>query len=77
QDGVDLLTKVVPTENILFGSEMVGAVKGMDPETGQYYDDTKRYVQATPHLSEAQRHAVFAGNVLRVYPRLARHLNAV
>ncbi len=77
QDGVDLLTKVVPTENILFGSEMIGAVKGIDPETGHPYDDTKRYVQASPHLSEAQREAVFAGNVLRVYPRLARHLAAV
>ena len=77
QDGVDLLTKVVPTENILFGSEMIGAVKGIDPETCHPYDDTKRYVQASPHLSEAQREAVFAGNVLRVYPRLARHLAAV
>ena len=77
QDGVDLLTKVVPTENILFGSEMIGAVKGIDPETGYPYDDTKRYVQASPHLSQAQRQAVFADNVLRVYPRLARHLAAV
>jgi 4-oxalmesaconate hydratase len=34
---------VVPVENILFASEMIGAVRGVDPETGHHYDDTKRY----------------------------------
>jgi 4-oxalmesaconate hydratase len=70
QPGIDLLTKVLPTRNILFGSEMIGAVKGIDPETGFHFDDTKRYVLATPNLSEPQRDAVFRENVLRVYPRL-------
>ena len=32
QPGIDLLTKVVPVDNILFASEMVGAVKGNDPQ---------------------------------------------
>ncbi|MDP7100842.1 MAG: amidohydrolase family protein, partial [Rhodospirillales bacterium] len=31
QAGIDLLTKVIPTKNILFASEMVGAVRGIDP----------------------------------------------
>ena len=48
QPGIDLLTQVIPVENILFGSEMVGAVRGIDPNTGHYYDDTKRYVDALP-----------------------------
>ena len=30
--GIELLTKVIPVDNILFASEMVGAVKGIDPE---------------------------------------------
>jgi len=34
QPGIDLLLKVIPADNILFASEMVGAVKGVDPETG-------------------------------------------
>jgi 4-oxalmesaconate hydratase len=46
QPGIDLLLKVIPADNILFASEMVGAVKGIDPETGNYYDDTKRYIDA-------------------------------
>ena len=42
--GIELLTKVIPVDNILFASEMVGAVRGIDPETGHHYDDTRRYV---------------------------------
>jgi hypothetical protein len=34
--GIELLVKVVPADNILFGSKMVGAVRGIDPGTGQY-----------------------------------------
>ena len=32
---------VLPAENILFASEMVGAVRGVDPTTGFNYDDTE------------------------------------
>jgi 4-oxalmesaconate hydratase len=49
---------------------MIGAVRGIDPETGHYYDDTKRYVLATPNLSDAQRYQVFEGNARRVFPRM-------
>ena len=67
QDGIDMLTKVIPTENILFASEMIGAVRGIDPRSGHYYDDTKRYIDATPNLNEAQRKMVFEGNARRVF----------
>jgi 4-oxalmesaconate hydratase len=70
QPGIDLLVAVIDTDNILFGSEMVGAVRGIDPETGQYFDDTRRYVD-TAAISAEQRAAIFAGNARRVYPRLA------
>ena len=46
QPGIDLLFEVIERKNILFGSEMLGAVRGIDPETGHYFDDTKRYVDA-------------------------------
>jgi len=69
QPGVNLLAEVIETKNILFGSEMVGAVRGIDPTTGQYFDDTKRYVDALKITDEA-RHAIFEGNARRVYPRL-------
>ncbi|MGE5794216.1 MAG: amidohydrolase family protein [Bacteroidota bacterium] len=69
QPGIDLLLKVIPADNILFASEMVGAVKGIDPETGQYYDDTKRYIDAIDWVSPADKQKIFAGNVRRVFPR--------
>ena len=69
QPGVEFLTKVVPVENILFGSEMVGAVRGIDPETGNYYDDTKRYIDALS-IAEADKRRIFEGNARRVFPRL-------
>ena len=71
--GIELLLKVIPTDNILFGSEMVGAVRGIDPETGQYFDDTKRYLDALP-LADADRWKIFEGNARRVFPRLGAKL---
>lgn len=75
QPGIDLLFKVIEVENILFASEMFGAVKGVDPETGHNFDDTKRYIDALP-LSPADRTKVFEGNARRVYPRLDNALSA-
>jgi 4-oxalmesaconate hydratase len=70
QPGIDLLAVTLPIDNILFGSEMFGAVKDIDPESGYFFDDTKRYIAASPHLTAAQRQAIFSDNALRVYPRL-------
>jgi 4-oxalmesaconate hydratase len=75
QPGVSLLAEVIDTKNILFGSEMVGAVRGVDPQTGQYFDDTKRYVDALP-IGAEQRHAIYEGNARRVFPRLDARLTA-
>jgi 4-oxalmesaconate hydratase len=75
QPGIDLLLKVIPTECILFGSEMVGAVRGIDPTTGHYYDDTKRYIDNSS-LSAQQKQMIFEGNARRAYPRLGTILDA-
>ncbi|WNM24978.1 amidohydrolase family protein [Demequina capsici] len=75
QPGIDLLFEVMPSESILFGSEMVGAVRGIDPTTGHYFDDTLRYVQAA-RLTDAQRAGVLSGNAMRAYPLLAARLAA-
>jgi 4-oxalmesaconate hydratase len=75
QPGIDLLFKVIDIDNILFGSEMVGAVRGIDPETGQYFDDTKRYVDRLA-IPEAHKRKVFELNARRVYPRLDAILKA-
>ncbi|MDG1409162.1 MAG: amidohydrolase family protein [Acidimicrobiales bacterium] len=69
QPGIDLLVDVVPTDNILFASEMVGAVRGIDPETGNYFDDTKIYVDGAD-LTSDDRAQICEHNIRRVYPRL-------
>jgi 4-oxalmesaconate hydratase len=70
------MTQVIPVDNILFASEMVGAVKGIDPETGHHYDDTKRYIDQVKGLSDGDRSRIFEGNARRVYPRLDRILKS-
>ena len=69
QPGIGLLFRVIDSDNILFGSEMLGAVRGIDPETGQFFDDTKRYIDAL-NLSVEDQQKVFEGNARKVYPRL-------
>jgi 4-oxalmesaconate hydratase len=75
QPGIDLLVRVIANRNILFGSEMVGAVRGIDPETGHYFDDTKRYIDAL-QVPESDKRAIFSGNARRVFPRLDARLKA-
>jgi 4-oxalmesaconate hydratase len=69
QAGIDCLLAVIPADNVLFASEMIGAVRGIDPETGHHYDDTRRYLDAAG-LGDVERAKIFDANARRVYPRL-------
>jgi 4-oxalmesaconate hydratase len=75
QPGINLLADVIEKKNILFGSEMVGAVRGIDPQTGFYFDDTKRYVDALD-ISAEEKAMIFEGNARRVFPRMDASLKA-
>jgi 4-oxalmesaconate hydratase len=70
-----LLAKVIPVENILFASETIGAVQGIDPETGHHFDDTKRYIQQVPWLSDTERARIYEGNARVVYSRLSAQID--
>jgi 4-oxalmesaconate hydratase len=72
--GVRLLVEVIGADNVVFASEMIGAVKGVDGRSGHFFDDTKRYVDAIDGLSQADRSRIYEGNALKIYPRLARKL---
>ena len=74
QPGIDLLTTVIPLKNVLFASEMIGAVRGIDPTTGHYYDDTKRYIEASTLLSADDKHQIYEANTRRVFSRLDTRL---
>ena len=67
--GIELLYGVIDVDNILFASEMLGAVRGTNPETGSGWDDTKRYVDALDLPGDDAR-KVFELNARRVYQRL-------
>jgi 4-oxalmesaconate hydratase len=69
QAGIDLLCEVIDVDNILFASEMLGAVRGVDPDTGFHWDDTKRYVDAVD-MPDDDRRRIYELNARRVYPRL-------
>jgi 4-oxalmesaconate hydratase len=73
QKGVETLVEVMGADNVIFASEMIGAVRGIDDRTGRYFDDTKPYVDAL-NLSEADRTKIFEGNAYEAYPRLAQRL---
>lgn len=75
QAGIDLLHRVIGVENLLFASEMLGAVRGADPETGIAWDDALVYVNNLG-LADDDHRAVVELNARRVYPRLDRRLVA-
>lgn len=76
QPGINLLTEVVSADNILFASEMLGAVPHVkNPETGQYWDDTKLYVDAL-NLPGDKAKKIFELNARKVYPRLDARLKS-
>jgi 4-oxalmesaconate hydratase len=66
---------VIDVDNILLASELLGAVRGVDPQTGHHWDDTKRYVDGL-ELRDDDKRKVFELNARRVYPRLDAHLQA-
>lgn len=70
QRGLQLLVDVVPTENILFASEMIGAVRGTDPDTGHRFDDTRFLLESLDGVTEDDLLAISSENALTVFPRL-------
>jgi 4-oxalmesaconate hydratase len=72
--GVKFLVDVIGKQNVIFASEMIGAVRSRNPRDGNnYYDDTKRYVDAIG-LSQEDENTIYEGNARKVYPRLDREL---
>lgn len=73
QPGIDLLLKVIPSDNVLFASETIGAVRAVDPKTGRNFDDTHEYIKATGVVSDEEKAKIYSTNALGVYKRLGSH----
>lgn len=74
QPAVETLLKAVGVDNVMFASEMVGAVNAIDPTTGKWFDDTKPYLDGITWLTDADKQKLFEDNAKKVYPGLAKHL---
>ncbi|WP_217169369.1 amidohydrolase family protein [Streptomyces sp. AC512_CC834] len=72
--GLELLTDIIPAKNVLFASEMIGAVRGIDPETGHRFDDVKALLDSVDSIGDDDRQAIYGGNALRVFPRLTNRV---
>jgi 4-oxalmesaconate hydratase len=70
QQGLQCLVDSLPEENVLYASEMIGAVRGRNPDNGRYFDDTKFLLDQITDLSDSHRQKIMGDNALRVYPRL-------
>jgi 4-oxalmesaconate hydratase len=76
QPGMETLFKSVPIDNIVFATEMIGAVRGRDPRTGRYFDDTMQYIDTLEFLTDADRQRVSEDNARKIYSRLNARLAA-
>lgn len=74
QEAVETLIKAVGVDNVLFASEMVGAANAIDPKTGEWFDDTKRYLDGITWLTDEDRYKLFEGNVRTLYSRVNKLL---
>ncbi len=77
QPGIDLLFEVIDPKNILFGSEMVGAVRGIDPETGPLLRRHQALHRCTRRLARREgrrllRQCAAGLSASRRHPREAR-----
>jgi 4-oxalmesaconate hydratase len=69
-DSLRMLLTKVGSRNVMFGTEMFGTAKGIDPQTGHGFDDVGWMLDQDPALTESEREAIFAANALAVFPRL-------
>ena len=67
QESIEMLIKRVGVDNVLFATEMFGAVNATDPETGRSFEDVKSKFDAIEWLSDEDRQKIFEGNARKVY----------
>ena len=70
QPGIDLLNTVIPVEERVVRQRDDWRGARHRPETGNYYDDTKRYIESTSPSLSAERplDQIYEGNTRRVFP---------
>jgi 4-oxalmesaconate hydratase len=70
KEAMELLIKRAGMDNVLFATEMFGAVNALDPKTGRNFEDIVPIFQSIDWLSEEDRYKITEGNARKVYSRI-------
>jgi 4-oxalmesaconate hydratase len=69
RESMELLIKRIGADNILFATEMFGAINAVDPKTGRNFEDIVPIFQSIEWLSDQDRYKITEGNARKVYAR--------
>jgi 4-oxalmesaconate hydratase len=69
KESMELLIKRVGVDNILFATEMFGAVNAIDPKTGRNFEDIVPIFKSIEWLSEEDKLKITEGNARKVFSR--------
>jgi 4-oxalmesaconate hydratase len=67
---MELLIKRVGADNVLFATEMFGAVNAIDPKTGRNFEDLVPIFQSIDWLTDDQRYKISEGNARKAFSRM-------
>jgi 4-oxalmesaconate hydratase len=69
-EAMEMLIKKVGVDNVLFATEMFGAVNATDPATGRSFEDVPSMFKDIEWLTDEDRLKITEGNARKVYSRL-------
>jgi 4-oxalmesaconate hydratase len=70
KESMELLIKRVGVDNVLFATEMFGAVNAIDPKTGRNFEDLVPIFKSIEWLSEDDRRKITEDNARKVFSRM-------
>lgn len=71
KESMEMLIKRVGVDNVLFATEMFGAVNAIDPKTGRNFEDLVPIFDSIEWLSDADRRKITEGNARKVFSRMS------
>ena len=72
KESMELLIKRVGADNVLFATEMFGAVNAIDPKTGRNFEDLVPIFQEIEWLTAEDRYKISEGNAKKVFSRMLK-----
>jgi len=70
KESMELLIRRVGVDNVLFATEMFGAVNAIDPKTGRNFEDIVPIFQSIDWLSDEDKRKITEGNARKVFSRI-------